>query len=80
VARLLSNHRKGIAAFDFFIVGQASDVVTVTESAPLLKTERGEMSHLVTIDTNNRAREIRRPNACQAGFTSRRPAGFRQKR
>jgi hypothetical protein len=34
-------------------VGQATDVVTVTESAPLLKTESGEMSHLVTIDTAN---------------------------
>src|SRR5215475_13877731 len=31
-------------------VGQASDVVTVTEAAPLLKTESGEMSHLVTIN------------------------------
>jgi hypothetical protein len=61
-------------------VGQASDVVTVTESAPLLKTERGEMSHLVTIDTANHAREIRGPNAWQAGYTSSRPAGFRQKR
>ncbi|MBV8841622.1 MAG: TonB-dependent receptor [Bryobacterales bacterium] len=34
-------------------VGQATDVVTVTEAAPLLKTESGEMSHLVTIDTAN---------------------------
>jgi hypothetical protein len=34
-------------------VGQATDVVTVTESAPLLKTESGEMSHLVTIDQAN---------------------------
>src|SRR5215469_7127852 len=30
-------------------VGQASDVITVTEAAPLLKTESGEMSHLVTV-------------------------------
>ncbi len=29
-------------------VGQATDVVTVTDSAPLLKTESGEMSHRVT--------------------------------
>jgi hypothetical protein len=34
-------------------VGQATDVVTVTEAAPLLKTESGEMSHLVSIDTAN---------------------------
>ena len=31
-------------------VGQATDVVTVTEAAPLLKTESGEMSHRVTSD------------------------------
>jgi len=31
-------------------VGQATEVVTVTEQAPLLKTESGEMSHTVTID------------------------------
>src|SRR5215471_12088298 len=30
-------------------VGQATDVATVTETAPLLKTESGEMSHLVTV-------------------------------
>src|SRR6516162_5928424 len=29
-------------------VGQASDVVTVTEAAPLLKTESGEMSHTIS--------------------------------
>src|SRR5215475_14120218 len=29
-------------------VGQATDVVTVTESAQLLKTESGELNHLVT--------------------------------
>jgi hypothetical protein len=34
-------------------VGQATDVVTVTESAPLLKTESGEMSHLITVDQAN---------------------------
>ena len=31
-------------------VGQASEVVTVSESAPLLKTESGEMSHRVTVE------------------------------
>jgi hypothetical protein len=31
-------------------VGQATDVVTVNDSAPLLKTESGEMSHRVTTD------------------------------
>jgi hypothetical protein len=31
-------------------VGTASEVVTVTDSAPLLKTESGEMSHRVTVD------------------------------
>src|SRR5258707_2316101 len=30
-------------------VGAASDVVTVSDSAPMLKTESGEMSHLVAI-------------------------------
>src|SRR5579884_1633760 len=30
-------------------VGQASDVVTVADTAPLLKTESGEMSHLVEL-------------------------------
>src|SRR5579883_3509412 len=30
-------------------VGQASDVVTVADTAPLLKTESGEMSHLVEV-------------------------------
>jgi hypothetical protein len=34
-------------------VGQATDVVTVTETAPLLKTESGEMSHRVTSDEAN---------------------------
>ena len=29
-------------------VGQATDVVTVTEAAPLLKTESGEMSHTIS--------------------------------
>src|SRR5262249_10938526 len=32
-------------------VGQVSDSVTVTEAAPLLKTESGELSHNVTTDT-----------------------------
>ena len=31
-------------------VGQATDVVTVTDTAPLLKTESGEMSHRVTVE------------------------------
>ena len=31
-------------------VGAASEVVTVTDAAPLLKTESGEMSHRVTTD------------------------------
>src|SRR6476661_11112466 len=30
-------------------VGSASEAVTVTEAAPLLKTESGEMSHVVSI-------------------------------
>jgi hypothetical protein len=34
-------------------VGQATDVVTVNDTAPLLKTESGEMSHLVTINDVN---------------------------
>src|SRR4029077_10256888 len=31
-------------------VGSASESVTVTEAAPLLKTESGELSHLVTTE------------------------------
>src|SRR5580658_7842905 len=34
-------------------VGSASESVTVTEAAPLLKTESGELSHNVTTDTMN---------------------------
>src|SRR5262249_39696587 len=30
-------------------VGQATEAVTVVDTAPLLKTESGEMSHLVTV-------------------------------
>ena len=35
-------------------VGSAAESVTVTEAAPLLKTESGELSHNVTTDTLNR--------------------------
>lgn len=34
-------------------VGSAADVVTITDTAPLLKTESGEVSHLVTINEVN---------------------------
>ena len=34
-------------------IGSASEAVTVTESAPLLKTESGELSHLVTTKDAN---------------------------
>ena len=34
-------------------VGNATESVTVTEAAPLLKTESGELSHVVTIERMN---------------------------
>jgi hypothetical protein len=34
-------------------VGSSSESVTVTEAAPLLKTESGELSHNVSTDTLN---------------------------
>jgi hypothetical protein len=38
-------------------VGSNTESVTVTEAAPLLKTESGEMSHNVATDTLNSARD-----------------------
>ncbi len=50
-------------------VGAVTDTVTVTESAPLLKTESGEISHIVTTDLADELPVLTIGNGAGVGFS-----------